>query len=91
VGLPYGQRTPGGFRPHDNRHTAVTRMLQAGADMASVGEIVGHSHHTMTLRYSHPSASSKRAAVDLLAQTEGGSTKTRQGVSGGRGKSKGRK
>jgi integrase len=86
--LSYGQLTAGGFRPHDNRHTAVTRMLQAGADMASVGEIVGHSHHTMTLRYSHPSADSKRAAVDLLAHSEGGSTKSRQGVSGGREKPK---
>jgi integrase len=66
AGVPYGQHVEGGFRPHDNRHTAVTRMLQGGADAASVADVVGHSKLYMTLRYSHASPESKRAAVEKL-------------------------
>jgi len=83
AGLSYGQRVEGGFRPHDNRHTTITRMLQSGADTASVAEVVGHSKQYMTLRYSHPSSESTRAAVDKLAQTEGEATETRQEIAAG--------
>lgn len=91
AGLAYGQRVEGGFRPHDNRHTVITRMLHSGADVRSVGEIVGHTNHTMTLRYSHPSPDSKRAAVELLAHPRGEPTKTRQGGAARPGKSKRRR
>lgn len=69
--LPYGQHEPGGFRPHDNRHTFVTDMLQSGADAATVGDIVGHSKTYMTLIYSHPTRESKRRAVENLARVRG--------------------
>ena len=66
----YGQKVEGGFRPHDNRRTAVTHMLQSGADITSAGSVVGHSRQRMTLLYGHPSAGSRRAAVEKLARVE---------------------
>lgn len=68
AGLSYGRDVEGGFVLHDARHTAVTRMLQGGADLATVGDVVGHTKKTMTLRYGHSTLESKRRAVGLLAK-----------------------
>jgi len=40
--IPYGDRTPGGLVPHDIRHTAGTLLSQHGADIPTIGEILGH-------------------------------------------------
>jgi integrase len=69
-GLNYGMRSPDGFTLHATRHTAATRMLRAGADVATVQEIVGHSDRTMTLLYSHASAESRKRAVEALVRGE---------------------
>jgi integrase len=66
--LDYGRDIEGGFVLHDNRHTAVTRMLHAGNDLATVGDIVGHSKETMTLTYGHSTLESRRRAVASLAK-----------------------
>lgn len=66
--LPYGQKLEHGFTPHAARHTATTRMLQAGNDIATVQEVVGHSDRTMTLVYSHASAATRRRAVESLLE-----------------------
>lgn len=71
AGLDYGQRVEGGFTMHDNRHTAATNMLQAGADLATVGDVLGHSRKQMTLRYSHATVESKRRAVETLGRKGG--------------------
>lgn len=68
LGLPYGQQNPYGFTMHSTRHTATTRMLRAGHDVASVQEIVGHSDRTMTLIYSHATADTRKRAVESLAR-----------------------
>jgi integrase len=51
VGIAYGREVPGGFVTHDARHTAVTRMLQAGRDLATIGSITGHKDKTLILHY----------------------------------------
>lgn len=54
------------FRFHDLRHTAATRMIEAGASIVAVSKILGHSDIKMTMRYSHPD-SSLIEAVELLS------------------------
>lgn len=71
VGVPYGQGVVGGFVTHDARHTAVTRMLQAGVDLATIGSITGHADPTMILRYGHASNQSKRTALNVLERFAG--------------------
>lgn len=66
VGIRYGAGIHGGFVGHDARHTAITRMLQAGIDLATVGSITGHSDKTLILHYSHATRESKRIAGKVL-------------------------
>jgi integrase len=66
VGVAYGAKTRGGFITHDARHTAVTRMLQAGVDLSTVGAITGHSDSNLILHYSHATRESRKQAVSVL-------------------------
>lgn len=54
-----------GLRFHDLRHTAATRMIEAGASIVSVSKILGHADLKTTMRYTHPDTSLKEA-VELL-------------------------
>jgi integrase len=56
-----------GIRIHDLRHTFATRLIEAGADIITVKELLGHFSVRVTQRYTHPSQAQKRRAVDLLA------------------------
>lgn len=56
------------LRFHDLRHTAATRMIEAGASIVAVSKILGHSDIKMTMRYTHPDTSLKEA-VELLTKT----------------------
>lgn len=65
-------------RFHDLRHTAVSRMLNAGIPIAKVAKIVGWSASTMVLmarRYGHFSLNELRDAVESIsgAKTDAGS------------------
>ena len=42
------------WTPHDLRHTACVRMLDAGVDLYKVREIMGHAHLATTQRYLRP-------------------------------------
>jgi len=55
-----------GLRFHDLRHTCATRMIENGANIVAVKEILGHSSLDMTMRYAHPEDSLKDA-VETLA------------------------
>lgn len=60
---------------HCNRHTFASRLVMAGVDMRTVGELLGHSVMQMTMRYSHLAPTHKAAAVaklDGLGKIENG-------------------
>ncbi len=55
-----------GLRFHDLRHTAASKMVEAGVDLVTVSKILGHSSIQMTMRYAHPTPEALRAAVNSL-------------------------
>lgn len=54
-----------GFRFHDLRHTAATRMIESGASIVAVNKILGHSDIKTTMRYTHPDDSIRDALENL--------------------------
>jgi len=54
------------LRFHDLKHTAITRMVEAGIPIIDISKIVGTSYKLIVKRYSHQKESLKRA-VDILA------------------------
>ena len=54
----------GRFRLYDLRHTFATRAVAAGADLPTMGALLGHTTIQMTMRYVHPAAEQKRIAIE---------------------------
>lgn len=55
------------IRFHDLRHTAGTRMVNAGIELQTVQRIMGHASLSTTQRYLHSSDQQQRRAVNTLA------------------------
>lgn len=56
-------------RPHDLRHTLASWMLQSGADLLHVRDMLGHSSVTVTQRYTHLRTADLRLAVEKIGST----------------------
>ena len=54
---------------HCNRHTFASRLVMAGVDLRTVGELLGHRTPSMTWRYSHLAPSHQQRAVDRLVSS----------------------
>lgn len=55
-----------GYSWHCNRHTFASRLVMAGVDIRTVGELLGHKSLSMTMRYAHLAPAHNAAAVDRL-------------------------
>lgn len=60
----------GHFTPHDVRRTFIGDLLDAGVDLATTQQLVGHSSPDTTARYDRRPDARRREAVDRLDLTE---------------------
>ncbi len=56
-------------RMHDLRHTALTKMAEAGTPESTMLALAGHMSRAMLERYSHIRMAAKREAVEALSLT----------------------
>jgi integrase len=60
---------PATVTPHTMRHTAITRLVEAGVDLPTVQKISGHKTLAMVLRYAHVSDPHIDDAIQALGRT----------------------
>lgn len=53
------------FVLYDLRHTFATRMVEAGIDLATLKDILGHTDIRVTMRYVHPTQARQDAAMGV--------------------------
>ena len=54
------------FRIRNSRHTFASRLVMAGVDIRTVGQLMGRSTIQMTMRYAHLAPEHSQMAVDRL-------------------------
>jgi len=54
------------FRPHDCRHTFASHLIQRGASLRAVADLLGHTSLSMVMRYAHLAPSHLESTVGLL-------------------------
>jgi integrase len=64
AGIIYGRKVPGGFIPHDLRHTFITNARKAGVPQSVIMEITGHSTAEMFFRYNRVDKEDIKQAID---------------------------
>ena len=59
-----------GLRFHDLRHSFASRLVEKGADLITVKDLLGHSSVKITERYTHSQKEQKKRAVELLEENQ---------------------
>ncbi|MBS1793998.1 MAG: tyrosine-type recombinase/integrase [Acidobacteria bacterium] len=54
------------FRLYDLRHTFATWACEAGIDLVTLKDLLGHSRLEMVLRYSHPTEKHRFDAIKKI-------------------------
>lgn len=58
-----------GFKPHAYRHTGATRLVENGASLLVVRDLLGHDRTTTTEIYTHTSQERARLAVNAIERS----------------------
>jgi integrase len=90
VGIRYGQTVPGGWCPHDLRHTCLTNLALAGVPKNGIKEYAGHASIIETQRYLKFMPQSVELAASVSARLAALADVDMDSINGKKEKSSGR-